>query len=124
MVVAPSLDRPFAQRAQRLANQVHNAVVKCSAFGGKQDVIEVADSGGWSHAYQEHSVEPNATYTISGERAIPLSDFAHAPIAKWPRPLLRGRDVEGCMLAHLERSAGEFYSLRIGECDGTPKVWL
>ena len=33
-----------------------NARLKCSTFGGKDNAIEVADAGGWSHAYQEIAV--------------------------------------------------------------------
>ena len=47
--------------------KTHNAIVKCSSFGGKSDAIEVADTGGWTHAYREISVEPRATYTLSGQ---------------------------------------------------------
>ena len=36
---------------ESFAWQTHNAVVKCSTFGGKDRAIEVADAGSYTHAY-------------------------------------------------------------------------
>ena len=67
--------------------QVHNAVVKCSTFGGKSNAIEVADAGGWSHAYQEISVEPDATYKISGEFfPLTIGECDGSAAVKWCSP--------------------------------------
>jgi hypothetical protein len=44
----------------------HNAAVKCSTFG-KERVIEVADAGNYTHAYQEMAVAPGRVYKVSGE---------------------------------------------------------
>ena len=47
--------------------KTHNGLVKCSSFGGKDNVLELADAGGWTHAYQEIAVVPDAVYRVSGE---------------------------------------------------------
>ena len=66
---------------------VHNAVVKCSTFGGKSNVIEVADSGGWTHAYQEVIVMPDATYTLSGEFfPLTIGECDGSAAVKWCSP--------------------------------------
>jgi len=66
---------------------VHNAIVKCSTFGNKSSVIEVADAGGWTHAYQEISVEPDATYQISGEfYALAIGECDGSAAVKWCSP--------------------------------------
>ena len=44
-----------------------NGNVKCSSFGGKDNVLELADAGGWTHAWQEIAVVPDAVYRVSGE---------------------------------------------------------
>ena len=66
---------------------VHNAIVKCSTFGGKSDVIEVADAGGWTHAYQEVTVMPDATYKLSGEfYALAIGECDGSAAVKWCSP--------------------------------------
>jgi hypothetical protein len=45
----------------------HNAAVKCSAFGGKDRAIEVAEAGSYTHAYQEIAVVAGGVYKVSGE---------------------------------------------------------
>ena len=47
--------------------ETRNAVVKCGTFGGKDAAIEVADAGGWTHAYQEIAVVPDGIYQLTGE---------------------------------------------------------
>ena len=47
--------------------RTHNARVRCGVIGGKVDVIEVADAGSWSHAYQEVAVVPDVKYEVSVE---------------------------------------------------------
>jgi hypothetical protein len=66
---------------------VHNAIVKCSTFGDKSDVIEVADAGGWTHAYQEVTVMPDATYKLSGEfYALAIGECDGSAAVKWCSP--------------------------------------
>jgi hypothetical protein len=67
--------------------KTHNAVVKCSALGGKSNVIEVADAGGWTHAYQEISVDPDATYNLSGEfYPLAFGECDGSAAVKWCSP--------------------------------------
>jgi hypothetical protein len=66
---------------------VHNAVVKCSTYGGKPDAIEVSGAGGWTHAYQELLVVPDATYTLSGEfYALEIGECNGSAAVKWCSP--------------------------------------
>ena len=66
---------------------MHNAVVKCGPFGGKSNAIEVADAGGWTHAYQEVTVVPDATYTLSGEfYALAIGECDGSAAVKWCSP--------------------------------------
>jgi hypothetical protein len=67
--------------------RTHNAIVKCSTFGGKADVIELADAGGWTHAYQEVTVLVDATYTISGEfYPLAIGECDGSAAVKWCSP--------------------------------------
>ena len=62
-------------------------MVKCSTFGGKSDAIEVADAGGWTHAYQEVTVVPDATYKLSGEfYALAVGECDGSAAVKWCSP--------------------------------------
>ena len=58
---------PPALSCKSQAWRTHNARVRCGAIGGKVGVIEVADAGSWSHAYQEVAVVPDVKYTVSVE---------------------------------------------------------
>ena len=62
LIAKPSYDFPCNSAWGR-----HNGLVKCSSFGGKDNVLELADAGGWTHAYQEIAVVPDAVYRVSGE---------------------------------------------------------
>ena len=65
--------------------KAHNAIIKCSTLG--KDAIEVADAGGWTHAYKEISVEPDATYTISGEfYPLAIGECDGSAAVKWCSP--------------------------------------
>jgi hypothetical protein len=65
----------------------HNAIIKCSTFGDKSNAIEVADAGGWTHAYQEISVDSDATYTISGEFfGLAIGECDGSAAVKWCSP--------------------------------------
>ena len=44
-----------------------NGILSCKTYGGNSNVIELADGGGLTHAYQEVDVVPNTVYRISGE---------------------------------------------------------
>ena len=46
--------------------QAKNSLVKCGSQGGIDGALEVADAGGWSHAYAEILVMPGSVYSISG----------------------------------------------------------
>ena len=46
--------------------QTHNAEVVCGELGGQSDALEVKDKGGWSHAYQQMTVESGAVYNVTG----------------------------------------------------------
>jgi hypothetical protein len=66
---------------------VHNAVVSCSTFGGKADAIEVADAGGWTHAYQQFAVLPDAQYVLTGEfYALAIGECDGSAAVKWCSP--------------------------------------
>ena len=66
---------------------MHNAVIKCSTFGGKANAIEVADAGGWTHAYQEVLVVPDAMYRISGEFfPLVVGECDGSAAVKWCSP--------------------------------------
>jgi hypothetical protein len=56
---------PLSCKSQ--AWRAHNARVRCGEIGGKVDVIEVADNGTWTHAYQEVAVVPDVKYEVSVE---------------------------------------------------------
>ena len=45
--------------------KAHNGEVKCGSIGGKAGALELADAGGWTHAYQEVPVEADTAYTVS-----------------------------------------------------------
>ena len=44
-----------------------NGIARCGSIGGIQNVLEVADAGGWSHAYQELELESGAVYRLTTE---------------------------------------------------------
>ena len=54
------------KRSQGRFDQVFNAIARCGTIGGKDRALEVADAGGWSHAYQEVQVAPGSVYTVTG----------------------------------------------------------
>ena len=69
----------------------HNAVVKCSTFGGKDRAIEVADAGSYTHAYQELALSPPAgqVYKVSGEfYPLAAGDCDGSVAVKWCSPSL------------------------------------
>ena len=45
--------------------KTHNGQVTCGSIGGKAGALELADAGGWTHAYQEVPVVADAAYTVS-----------------------------------------------------------
>ena len=69
--------------------QTHNAAVKCSAFGGKDRAIEVAEAGSYTHAYQEMALAPGQVYKVSGEfYPLAAGDCDGSVAVKWCSPSL------------------------------------
>ena len=66
---------------------VSKAVARCGAIGGKDRALEVADAGGWSHAYQEMQVVPGEAYKVTGELFPEKTGVCDGSVAvKWCSP--------------------------------------
>ena len=66
---------------------VHNALVSCSVFGGEANAIEVADAGGWTHAYQQFAVDQGDVYRVSGEfYPLAIGECDGSAAVKWCSP--------------------------------------
>jgi hypothetical protein len=46
--------------------QAKNGLARCGAIGGVSNALEVADAGGWTHAYQEIGLVAGSVYAVTG----------------------------------------------------------
>jgi hypothetical protein len=64
-----------------------SGVVKCSSFGGKSNVIELAHAGSKTHAYQEFAVTPDALYVLRGQfYSLVQGECDKTAAVKWCSP--------------------------------------
>ena len=97
---------------------VQTGVLKCSSIGGKQNVLELQDAGGWTHAYTTIDVAVGASYVVSGEFYAEVEGECDGSAAvKWCSPSVvvcpgsydeKFYEIGGCILGLTATGTGSW----------------